>query len=70
MKVVPFFPPAMAQEFVDALIKDNKVVVFSKSYCGYCRTAKSTLASAGLKDYKVIELDVECGESCTFVSVC
>ena len=28
-----------AKEFVERKIKSNKVVVFSKSYCPYCRCA-------------------------------
>nr|XP_054764858.1 uncharacterized protein LOC129271558 [Lytechinus pictus]XP_054764860.1 uncharacterized protein LOC129271560 [Lytechinus pictus] len=47
----------MAQAFVDAAIRDNKVVMFSKTYCPYCKMAKSALNSAGLKNYKVIELE-------------
>ncbi|XP_787379.1 glutaredoxin-1 [Strongylocentrotus purpuratus] len=47
----------MAQTFVDAQIRDNKVVMFSKTFCPYCKMAKDSLASAGLKDYKVVELE-------------
>ena len=32
-----------AKEFVDNQIQSNKIVVFSKSYCPYCTTAKQTL---------------------------
>ena len=59
----------MTQEYVDVLIKDNKVVVFSKSYCPYCNMAKEALSAAGLKEYKVIELDLECGELMHFFQV-
>ena len=52
----------MAQEYVDVLVKDNRVVVFSKSYCPYCNIAKSALKDAGLTEYKVLELDLEVGE--------
>eukprot|EP01087_Luapelamoeba_hula_P014580 TRINITY_DN4297_c0_g1_i2.p1 TRINITY_DN4297_c0_g1~~TRINITY_DN4297_c0_g1_i2.p1 ORF type:complete len:283 (+),score=48.62 TRINITY_DN4297_c0_g1_i2:14-862(+) len=38
------------------LIKDNNVMVFSKSYCPYCRRAKATLDEAKIK-YHVVELD-------------
>ncbi|XP_072051306.1 glutaredoxin-1-like [Amphiura filiformis] len=31
------------QEFVDAKVKNGKVVVFSKSYCPYCKRTKSLL---------------------------
>ncbi|KAJ8028952.1 Glutaredoxin [Holothuria leucospilota] len=47
----------MVKAFVDAQIKDNKVVVFSKTYCPYCRMAKSALAAAGYEDYALLELD-------------
>ena len=49
--------PAMAKELVDAAVNDNKVAVFSKSYCPYCKMAKDTLTSAGLTDYYLLELD-------------
>ncbi|XP_071793965.1 uncharacterized protein [Asterias amurensis] len=45
-----------AKQFVDAAIVDNKVVVFSKTYCPYCKMAKSALDKCGGK-YKVIELE-------------
>ncbi len=32
-----------AKEFVESKIKSNKVVVFSKSYCPYCRCDKPAL---------------------------
>ena len=44
-------------EEVKLKISSNKVVVYSKSYCPYCKKAKSALADAGLKDYVLIELD-------------
>ena len=45
------------KEWVEAQIKSNKVVVFSKTYCPYCKMAKESLSQAGLKDYLIIELD-------------
>jgi glutaredoxin 3 len=45
------------KEWVEAQIKSNKVVVFSKSYCPYCKMAKQALTDAGLKNFLVIELD-------------
>ncbi|XP_071845450.1 glutaredoxin-1-like [Apostichopus japonicus] len=47
----------MVKQFVDAQIKNNKVVVFSKSYCPYCKMAKSALSDAGLKEYTLIEIE-------------
>ena len=47
----------MSKAFVELQVKDNKVVVFSKTYCPYCKKAKEALSSTGLKDYALIELD-------------
>lgn len=44
-------------EFVELKVSSNKVVVFSKTYCPYCKKAKAALAEAGLNDYLLIELD-------------
>ncbi|CAM6121639.1 unnamed protein product [Calypogeia fissa] len=41
-----------------ALVSENPVVVFSKSYCPYCRKVKELLTNLGAKQ-KVIELDIE-----------
>ena len=38
------------------LIKENKVIVFSKSYCPHCTRAKALLKNGGVK-HKVVELD-------------
>lgn len=46
----------MAQEFVDAEIKANKVMVFSATYCPYCKMAKDALTSTGTK-FHVVEVD-------------
>lgn len=46
----------MAQQFVDEKIKSNKVMVFSKSYCPFCKMAKEALNDTGVK-YGLIELD-------------
>lgn len=40
------------------LVKDNAVVVFSKSYCPYCHKVKQLLTKLGAKQ-TVIELDLE-----------
>ena len=47
----------MSKAYVELQIKDNKVVVFSKTYCPYCKKAKEALSSTGLKDYALVELD-------------
>ncbi|KAF4697045.1 hypothetical protein FOZ63_010377 [Perkinsus olseni] len=44
------------KSFVDNEIASNKVMVFSKSYCPFCKKAKEALASINA-DAKVIELD-------------
>jgi glutaredoxin 3 len=51
-------PAAMADARTKAqkLIDENAVVVFSKSYCPYCKQTKGTLNSFGA-DYAVFELD-------------
>ncbi len=48
-----------AEDFVEAKLKAGKVVVFSKTYCPYCKKAKDVLNKYNLpKDvYEVIELD-------------
>lgn len=48
-----------AKAFVDENISNNKVVVFSKSYCPYCKMAKTSLSEVGLDaaNYRVLELD-------------
>lgn len=38
------------------LIDDNGVMVFSKSYCPYCRATKALLTENGAK-FQTIELD-------------
>ncbi|KAH7363337.1 glutaredoxin [Plectosphaerella cucumerina] len=47
---------SQAKETVQKYIDDNRVIVFSKSYCPYCRQAKQALD--GLRTaYEAIELD-------------
>ncbi|KAL7754046.1 Glutaredoxin [Sorochytrium milnesiophthora] len=41
---------------IQKLIKDNVVMVFSKSYCPYCNKAKALLRSIG-QTFHAIELD-------------
>jgi glutaredoxin 3 len=49
---------AKAVEKAQKLIDENKVVVFSKSWCSFSRSTKKTLSDLGA-DYKVVELDQE-----------
>lgn len=44
-------------EQVKDLISKNKVFVFGKSYCPYCKKAKSALDSINVK-YGVLDLDL------------
>jgi len=47
-----------AKEVVETTIDGNKVVVFSKSWCPYCRRAKALLRELlGDDGVKVLELD-------------
>ncbi len=57
----------MAKQFVDDAIKDNKVAVFSKTYCPFCKMAKAALKEAGLTTYFLAELDERGSPSCLFV---
>lgn len=45
----------MAQAFVDSEIK-NPVVVFSKTYCPFCKIAKDVFTSVGVQ-FTLHELD-------------
>ncbi|TGZ79173.1 glutaredoxin [Ascodesmis nigricans] len=47
---------AATKQKVQAIIDENPVAVFSKSYCPYCRATKTTLSEAGAKFF-VMELD-------------
>uniref|UniRef100_A0A7S3LME2 Glutaredoxin domain-containing protein n=1 Tax=Aplanochytrium stocchinoi TaxID=215587 RepID=A0A7S3LME2_9STRA len=42
---------------VQDLISSSKVLVLSKSYCPYCRTAKQTLGQFNPQGMKILELD-------------
>eukprot|EP00163_Fabomonas_tropica_P009998 TRINITY_DN1995_c1_g3_i2.p2 TRINITY_DN1995_c1_g3~~TRINITY_DN1995_c1_g3_i2.p2 ORF type:complete len:103 (-),score=32.27 TRINITY_DN1995_c1_g3_i2:236-544(-) len=46
----------MASELAKKAIAGNAAVVFSKSYCPFCRMVKQLLDSVGAK-YKLFELD-------------
>ncbi|KAI7905360.1 glutaredoxin-1 [Cokeromyces recurvatus] len=47
---------AQVQQIVEEIIKNNKIAVFSKSYCPYCKRAKEALRELG-EEFFVIELD-------------
>lgn len=44
-------------KLIKSFIGSNKVAVFSKSYCPYCKLAKDVLTRAGATEKAVIELD-------------
>ncbi|KAI8332137.1 glutaredoxin-1 [Chlamydoabsidia padenii] len=44
------------EQYVEELIQNNKVVVFSKSYCPYCSATKKLFNQLGV-DAVVVELD-------------
>lgn len=46
-----------AANLVKMFIKNNKIAVFSKSYCPYCDMAKKVLDEAGAKNKAVLELN-------------
>ncbi|GAA5920696.1 hypothetical protein JCM6882_009768, partial [Rhodosporidiobolus microsporus] len=54
----PQTPPPinMSKAAVEQKISASRVVVFSKSYCPYCRATKDLLSSLG-EDFDVYELD-------------
>ncbi|RXG54578.1 Glutaredoxin-C4 [Armadillidium vulgare] len=43
-------------QFVQEKINNHKIMIFSKSYCPYCKTAKECFNELGAK-YEVLELD-------------
>lgn len=45
-----------SRQLVESLVRDNKVVVFSATYCPYCDKAKDAIESVGEKPV-VVELD-------------
>ncbi|KAJ2787895.1 hypothetical protein GGI15_000314 [Coemansia interrupta] len=49
---------ATTTKLVRTLVKDNAVMVFSKSYCPYCQRAKAALTDKKI-NFKAIELDLE-----------
>jgi len=52
-------PPIQdANDFTDGLIKDNKVMIFSKSYCPFCKKVKEIFNTINVP-YFAYELDLE-----------
>ena len=45
------------KQLVDKMIAENKVMVFSKTYCPFCNMAKDALKKAGLSNFTVLELE-------------
>ena len=46
----------MASAFIQTALAADKVVVFSKSYCPYCKKAKDALRQAGIA-FKAYEIE-------------
>lgn len=46
------------KDLVENLISNNFIVVFSKTYCPYCRRSKETLTNLNQK-FTVVELDTK-----------
>ena len=42
---------------VESFVKEHKVVMFSKSYCGFCKKAKRAFIENGFVKIQIIELD-------------
>ena len=49
---------SVISNFIKSLISHNRVVVFSKSYCPYCKLAKDVLMNAGVSQPYLVELDL------------
>ena len=45
------------KKWINDEISSNLVVMFSKTYCPYCRKAKNAFQTAGLDKYVLHELD-------------
>nr|CCA14134.1 conserved hypothetical protein [Albugo laibachii Nc14] len=48
---------ALAEEFASTVIRNHPLVIFSKSYCPYCKKAKRLLADLGATPF-LVELDL------------
>ena len=42
---------------VAKLLRNHKLVMFSKTFCPFCIKAKAILRDAGVSDMKIVELD-------------
>ncbi|XP_038056920.1 glutaredoxin-like [Patiria miniata] len=49
---------APVRNLVKGLIDAHRVMVFSKSTCPFCLLAKDTLREAGVRDLKVLEIEL------------
>ncbi|KAF9624521.1 hypothetical protein IFM89_011634 [Coptis chinensis] len=50
--------PDMALSKAKTIVSSNPVVVFSKTYCGYCTKVKQLFLQLGAS-YNIVELDIE-----------
>mmetsp|Transcript_15049 Transcript_15049/g.21088 ORF Transcript_15049/g.21088 Transcript_15049/m.21088 type:complete len:107 (+) Transcript_15049:110-430(+) len=49
--------PDKASEFLNTMLRQNKVVVISATYCSYCVQAKSVLVEVGQR-FVSLEIDI------------
>uniref|UniRef100_A0A0K0CYJ4 Glutaredoxin domain-containing protein n=1 Tax=Angiostrongylus cantonensis TaxID=6313 RepID=A0A0K0CYJ4_ANGCA len=54
-----------AKDFVDGLINNRKVVVFSKSQCSYCHKAKAVLEGQQIKPGAMEWVDIDGRPDCS-----
>ena len=52
----------MASQFIQSALEADKVVVFSKSYCPYCKKAKDALKRASIP-FKAYEIENRQGKT-------
>ena len=48
--------PSEEHNYVQDMVQQNRVVVFSKTHCPHCTDSKTLLSGMGV-DYKTVELD-------------
>lgn len=59
--------PDSVKTFVDSLIVEKKVVVFSKSYCPYCTKAKKVLDKYPIISGQYIVIEIENRDDCSHI---
>ena len=49
--------PGSEEIDIDSFVKEHKIVMFSKTYCGFCKKAKRALIENGFVKVQIVELD-------------